>query len=81
MAHVEKRGPGRYRARYNEPDGRERSKTFPRKVDAERFLATIQADLLRGAYVDPNDRTTVEQYARRWASGRAHRPSTARRVK
>lgn len=80
MAHIEKRGAGRWRARYIGPDGRERSKTFERKVDAERFLATTQADLLRGRYVDPHDRTTVTEYARRWASARAHRPSTARRV-
>lgn len=38
MAHVEKRGPGRWRARYRGPDDRERSKTFERRVDAERWL-------------------------------------------
>lgn len=79
MAHVEKRGPGKWRARYY-VDGRERSKTFERKVDAERFLATVQTDLLRGAYVDVHDRTTVAEYARRWAAARPHRPSTERRV-
>jgi hypothetical protein len=80
MAHIEKRGQGRWRARYIGPEGRERSKTFSRKIDAERFLATTQTDILRGSYVDPDDRTTVADYARRWASARAHRPSTARRV-
>ncbi len=30
MAHIDKRGPGRWRARYRGPDGRERSKTFNR---------------------------------------------------
>src|SRR5688572_30045629 len=79
MAHVEKRGAGRWRARYY-VDGRERSKTFDRKLDAERFLASVQGDLLRGAYVDVHDRTTVAQYARRWAEARPHRQSTARRV-
>lgn len=80
MAHVEKRGPGRWRARYRLPNGQERSKTFDRKVDAERFVTTMQADLLRGSYVDPHDRTTVGEYARRWAARRPHRPATARRV-
>ncbi len=80
MAHIEKRGPNRYRARYIGLDGRERSKTFHRKIDAERFLATTQADLLRGTYIDTSDRTTVAEYARRWASARPHRPTTARRV-
>ncbi len=80
MAHVEKRGDKRYRARWT-VDGRERSKTFTRKADAERFLATVQADLLRGSYVDPHDRTTVAAYARQWAAGRPHRPATAQRVR
>lgn len=80
MAHVERRGPGRWRARYQGPDGGERSKTFDRKVDADRFLATVQTDLLRGEYVDPRDKTTVTEYARRWAASRPHRPTTANRV-
>lgn len=79
MAHVEKRGQGKYRARWYE-GARERNKTFARKVDAERFLATVRADQLRGTYVDPHDRTTVEEYAWRWASGRVHRPTSARRT-
>jgi hypothetical protein len=36
---VEKRTTGRWRARYRGPDGRERSKTFDRRVDADRWLA------------------------------------------
>lgn len=79
MAHIEKRGNGRWRARYY-VDGSERSKTFDRKLDAERFLTAVQGDLLRGAYVDVHDRTTVSQYAERWAGARPHRQSTARRV-
>ena len=53
MPHVEKRGPGRWRARYRGPDGRERSRTFERKADAERFLAEMQVAKNRGAWVDP----------------------------
>ena len=43
----------RWQARYHDPDGRERTRLFDRKQDAERFLATITADVIRGAYVDP----------------------------
>lgn len=80
MAHVEKRANGRWRARYY-VDGRERSKSFPRRVDAERFLATTQTDLLRGAYVDPKGgRVTVAEYAELWMAGRVDlRPSTRER--
>lgn len=53
MAHVEKRGPQRYRARFRGPDGKERSKTFKRKVDAERWAASMEVDLARGSWRDP----------------------------
>jgi hypothetical protein len=46
-------GRPRWRARYRDPSGRERSKSFARKVDAERFLVSIEDAKLRGAYVDP----------------------------
>src|SRR4051794_9575040 len=53
MAHIERRGAGRWRARYRTPDGRERSRTFVRKADAERFLAIIEGEKLRGEFIDP----------------------------
>jgi integrase len=80
VASIQKRPDGRWRARYRDPSGRERAKHFTRKVDAERFLTTVEASKLRGAYVDPSDRTTVAEYARRWAAGRPHRATTARRM-
>jgi integrase len=80
VAHVQKRGDRKYRARYLDPDGRERSRTFNRKVDAERFLATVEADKLRGSYVDTSHGTTVTEYARTWAASRPHRPTTVARV-
>ena len=43
MGHVQKRttdeGQVRWKARYRGPDRKERSKTFPRKVDAQQWLA------------------------------------------
>lgn len=67
MAHVEKRGPGRWRARYRGPDGRERSQTFDRKVDAERHLATKQVEMLRGTYIDAAaGKVTLEGYYAEW---------------
>jgi hypothetical protein len=64
-----KQGQGRprWRARYRDPSGRERSKSFARKVDAERFLRHVEADLVRGQWVDPHHgRTTVGELADRW---------------
>jgi integrase len=35
------------------PDGTEHSKAHDRKIDAERFIAAVETDMLRGTYVDP----------------------------
>ncbi|GGO47955.1 hypothetical protein GCM10012287_21810 [Streptomyces daqingensis] len=62
----------RYRARYVGPDGTEKSKSFPdrQKRRAEEWLAEIEADMLRGQYVDPRAaRVTFQQYAERWLKG------------
>jgi integrase len=57
----------RWRARYLDPAGNQRSKTFSRKQDAERFLTTVAADVLRGAYVDPDaGKVTFAEFAGRW---------------
>jgi len=75
MAFVERRsrtaGDGSqlrtYRVRWRDPDGRERSKTFKRRVDANRFAATVSADLARGQYVDPDaGKVLFEVFAKRW---------------
>jgi integrase len=75
-----KQGQGRprWRARYRDPSGRERSKSFTRKVDAERFLVAVGADLVRGQWVDPqHGRTTVGELAERWfATTAALKPKT-----
>jgi integrase len=87
MASVESRASRRngrdvkvYDVRFRDPDGRQRKKTFGKKGDADRFAATVEADKLRGQYVDHSGRTTVAEYARSWAAGRPHRASTAERV-
>src|SRR5829696_4137526 len=87
MASVESRSSRRdgrevkvYDVRFLDPDGRQRKMTFGKKGDADRFAATVEADKLRGQYVDHSDRTTVAEYARAWVSARPHRPSSARRV-
>lgn len=69
MAHIERRS-GRdrpWRARYRGPDGQERSRSFFRKRDAERWLASIETAKARGEWVDPKlGRTTVAEWAARW---------------
>lgn len=43
----------RWKVHYTDPDGRQRGESFDRQVDAARFKATVEADVLRGFYVDP----------------------------
>lgn len=76
MSYVQKRDD-RWRARWQQPDGSWRSETFARKIDAQKRLATVEADMVRGTYVDPNDaRITFAEYAATWSSLQMHREST-----
>jgi integrase len=67
---TDRHGTGmRYRARYIGPDGTEKSQSFPdrQKRQADEWLATIEADMSRGQYVDPKaGRITFQQYAQKW---------------
>ncbi len=83
MAHVralpkKQDGSRRYQVRYVGPDGRERAKTFARRVDADRFAASVESDKARGEWIDPRlGKTTVAEWADGWLSRLAHvRPKT-----
>jgi integrase len=69
VAHVQKK-PGRpqpWVARYVAPDGKERSRSFARKIDAERFLASTEAGKLRGEWTDPAlGRMRLDEWSERW---------------
>ena len=69
----------RYRVRYTDPDGRERSKSFPDrdKRAAEAFLVTVEADKLRGSYIDPQaGRISLRRYATDWLAAQTFDEST-----
>lgn len=55
MAHIRRhpKSPARWQVRYVDPTGRERSRNFSKKSEAEKFLHTFEADKLRGVWVDP----------------------------
>ena len=70
----------RWQAAYRAPDGRERTRTFAKKVDAERWLRQQGSARDRGAWVDPRSgRTTFGVYAKRWQAVQIHRPQTVAR--
>lgn len=77
-----KRSPNgkKWRCRWYDPTGKECSKDFELKRDANRHGADMEASKARGQYVDPHDKTTVIGYARQWAASRPHNPRTARKM-
>jgi integrase len=80
MGHIQRRSdrPG-WRARYIAPDGRERSKTFRRKIDAERFLATVEVEKLRGEWADPRlGKVTFGEWAEEWRQTNVYRKEKTR---
>ena len=61
------RGRNRWRARWRDPAGRQRTRSFARMVDAERFLLGVEDAKLRGAYVDPAaGKVNFGEWAERW---------------
>src|SRR5262249_41015667 len=67
MASIKRRPDGSYRARYRDAEGREKSKHFERKIDAQRWLDGVTASLVRGDYVDPKaGKIAFGEYATRW---------------
>jgi len=84
LASIEKRtrnGQVRWYMRYRDPNGQQRTKTFDRKVDAERYLTTIESSKLTGSYIDPAAaRLTLGPWAHGWLDGQTHlKPSTRER--
>lgn len=68
MGFVEKRS-GKYRARYRDASGRQRSKTFTLKADAERFVREEEVALERGAWIDPRAaEMTLAEWCERFMS-------------
>lgn len=77
MAHVTRRN-GRWQAAWRDLDNREKTKTFDRRADAERFLHAIEADKLRGTYVGPDaGKVTLGTFARGWAERQPWKPQAA----
>jgi integrase len=67
MASVRQKVYGSYEVLYRDPAGRQRSRSFKRKTDANRFAKAVDTDKTRGDYVDPRlARATIGQYADKW---------------
>jgi len=82
MASVEKRqrdGKVSWRARYRDPSGKQLNRSFTRKVDAERFLTSIESSKLTGSFVDPGRaKATFGAVADQWLAGKVNLKATGR---
>jgi integrase len=72
----------RWKVHYTDPDRRQRSESFDRKVDADSFKTNVEADLLRGVYTDPDaGKITLHKYAMEiWLPAQTFGPSTRENV-
>ena len=85
MATVRKRhiasGETRWDVRYWDPQRRQRTRTFQRKIDADKFANLVETDIARGEWLDPDlAKETFGDWASRWlltTAGRA--PKTRER--
>ncbi len=71
---VHRTGRTTWQARWRDPTGAQHSKNFPRRIDAERFLVTIEARKLAGAYIDPRaGRIRLGDFAEQTTAGWVNR--------
>ncbi len=77
MGYIKKRSRN-WQATYRGPDGRERTKTFPTKIAAKKWLDTNSADIARGLWIDPHaGEIPFSKYSERWLVARPDlRPRT-----
>ena len=74
---------GRWQARWRDPGGRQRKKSFQRRADAQQWLDQQLAAMHRGQYVDPRaGEIQLAKIAESWAQGLTHlKESTAARYR
>ncbi|NKR96224.1 tyrosine-type recombinase/integrase [Rhodococcus hoagii] len=67
----------RWRARYVDDTGREHSKAFDKKVEAQAWLDTATASLVQGSHVAPSaGKGTVAELGARWLAANGHLKAT-----
>ncbi|MGW0180034.1 tyrosine-type recombinase/integrase [Nocardia sp. NPDC003345] len=80
MGWVDQAPSGRWKARWRDPAGTQRSKTFRTKKEANTFLAQVEVSKSQGSYVSPHaGRTLLGHHAEQWMnSWNTERTTTAR---
>jgi integrase len=76
---IARRSDGKWRARYRDAAGREHARHFPRKIDAVRWLASVEIARARGEWVDPRRaRVTVAEWAGEWLAAQVQLKASTR---
>lgn len=71
----------RYIVNYRDPDGRQRRKSFRKKVEATTFMTSIESSILTGTYLDPKaGRELFKAYAVQWLTDRTFEETTREAV-
>jgi integrase len=79
LASIARRPDGRWRARYRDEAGRERSRHFTRRADAQQWLDQVTTAVVTGQYVDPEaGRITFREYFQQWAERQLWERTTAK---
>lgn len=61
---------GKWQARFRDPSGRQRTRSFDRKTDAIQFLADMRSDMRRGRWIDPEkSKQLYGAWAEEWLRG------------
>lgn len=70
----------RWLVRYRDPQGKQRSRSFARKADADAYDLKVRVQVAEATYVSPSaGRVAFAEYAERWLALQQHwRPSTRR---
>jgi hypothetical protein len=65
----------KWRVKWRDAGGRQHSRTFRTKIDAQGFAATVEADKHRGVGIDPaGARVTFDAYAAAWMTRQVWAP-------
>lgn len=71
---------GKWQANWREPSGKQRSKTFRTKREADQFMAEMETAKTRGAYVSPHAwRMLFKDHAAQWMATRRTQATTNER--
>jgi len=83
MGNIQKRPGGQWRAHYRDPFGKEHARHFRRRLDAERWLASVENAKHRGEWIDPAlSRITVGEWAEKWLAAQVQlKPLTLERYR